>query len=157
MEGYLFDRAAWTWGLLLIALTVATHATAVVGMALAGVQLRFRLEERRPARRVVIPIVMGVVCAVGMLLALLHATEAAIWATAYLCLGALRSPTDAILYSLGAITTAGAPGSISPEGHWRIVGALESVDGGLLFGISTAYLFAVLQMYWPMLSHRQRS
>jgi uncharacterized membrane protein len=35
-----------------------------------------------------------------------------------------------------------------------LMGALEAADGMLLFGISTAYMFAVLQVYWPMLSRR---
>ena len=33
-----------------------------------------------------------------------------------------------------------------------MMGALEAVDGVLLFGISTAYIFALMQTYWPMLS-----
>jgi hypothetical protein len=32
--------------------------------------------------------------------------------------------------------------------------ALEAVNGALLFGISTAFLFAVMQAYWQALSHR---
>jgi hypothetical protein len=32
------------------------------------------------------------------------------------------------------------------------MGALEAADGMLLFGISTAYIFAVMQLYWPMFS-----
>jgi hypothetical protein len=39
-------------------------------------------------------------------------------------------------------------------GQWRMVGAMESADGMLLFGISAAYVFAVMQVYWPMLSRR---
>jgi hypothetical protein len=35
-----------------------------------------------------------------------------------------------------------------------MMGALEAADGMLLFGISTAYIFALMQMYWPMLSAR---
>jgi hypothetical protein len=35
------------------------------------------------------------------------------------------------------------------------MGALEATDGMLLFGISTAYMFAMMQAYWPMLmAHR---
>jgi uncharacterized membrane protein len=34
------------------------------------------------------------------------------------------------------------------------MGALQAADGMLLFGISTAYMFAVMQAYWPMLSAR---
>jgi hypothetical protein len=38
--------------------------------------------------------------------------------------------------------------------HWRMMGALESVDGMLLFGISTAFMFAVIQKYWPLFESR---
>ena len=35
--------------------------------------------------------------------------------------------------------------------------AKKAADGMLLFGISTAYVFAVMQLYWPMLQAiRQR-
>jgi len=152
-EQDLLERASWTWGVLLVALTIAFHATGIVMMALVGARLRLRLEHRSLGLPRVIPVVIGVVGVVGMLLALLHATEAAMWAAAYLWLGALDSPTDAMLYSLGAMTTAGAAG-VTLERHWRMVGALESAGGALLFGTSTAYVFAVMQAYWPMLSRR---
>jgi hypothetical protein len=32
-----------------------------------------------------------------------------------------------------------------------MMGALEAVDGMLLFGVSTAFVFAVIQNYWSML------
>ena len=32
------------------------------------------------------------------------------------------------------------------------MGALEAVNGMLLFGISTAYVFAVMKVYWSMLA-----
>jgi len=149
MEGALLEHASWTWGLSLIVLTITIHATAVVMMALAGAQIRARLERRRLGLRCVIPIVIGVLALVGLLLVVLHGVEAAIWAAAYLWLGALGSPTDAVLYSVGAMTTAGS--ALTLAGHWRMVGALESAGGMLLFGISTAYMFAVMQVYWPML------
>jgi hypothetical protein len=98
--------------------------------------------------------VIGVVGALGLLLAVLHGIEAAIWATAYLWLGALDSLTDAILYSVDSMTTRGASG-LMLQRHWQLMGALEAVDGMLLFGISTAYMFAVMQLYWPMLMTRR--
>jgi len=77
--------------------------------------------------------------------------EAAIWAAAYVWLGALDSPKDAILYSVDTMTTRGASGLMLQQ-HWQMMGALEAAGGMLLFGISTAYIFAVMQLYWPMLS-----
>jgi hypothetical protein len=33
-----------------------------------------------------------------------------------------------------------------------MMGALEAFDGLLLFGVSTAFLFSVMQAYWSMLT-----
>jgi hypothetical protein len=95
--------------------------------------------------------VIGGVAAVGMLLAVLHGIEAGIWAAAYVWLGALASPDVAILYSLDSMTTRGASG-LMLEPHWQILGALEAANGMLLFGISTAFIFAVMLQWWPLLS-----
>jgi hypothetical protein len=48
------------------------------------------------------------------------------------------------------MTTRGASG-LPLDRHWRQLGAIEAMNGFLLFGISTAYLFAVMHAYWPML------
>ena len=155
MNEDLLERASWTWGLSLIALTVAIHALGVVMMALVLEKIRFRLglNQRSLGLGYVIPIVIGLVGAVGLLLAVLHGIEATIWAAGYLWLGALDSPMDAILYSVDSMSTRGASG-LTLQRHWRMMGALEAFDGMLLFGISTAYIFAVMQVYWPMLSRR---
>jgi hypothetical protein len=145
------ENVNWTWGLSLIALTIAIHATGAVVMAFAGFGIRARMELRKLGLRHVIPIVIGIIGAFGLLLAVLHGIEAAIWAAAYLWLGALDTPKDAILYSLDSMTTRGASG-LTLERHWLTMGALEAADGMLLFGISTAFIFAVMQAYWPMLS-----
>ena len=145
------ESVNWTWGLSLIALTIAIHATGAVVMAFAGFGIRARLETRKLGSWHLMPIVIGIVAAVGLLLAVLHGIEAAIWAAAYVWLGALDTPKDAILYSLDSMTTRGASG-LTLERHWLTMGALEAADGMLLFGISTAFIFAVMQAYWPMLS-----
>jgi len=141
----------WAWGLSLIALTIAIHTMGVVMMAVAGLRIRLWLEIRNLGFRYVIRIVIAGVGAVGLLLAVLHGMEAAIWAAAYVWLGALDSLNDAVLYSLDSMTTRGASG-LMLEPHWQMMGALEAADGMLLFGISTAYIFALMQVYWSMLS-----
>jgi hypothetical protein len=98
---------------------------------------------------------IGAITAMGLLLAALHGIEAAFWAAAYLWLGALGSFDSAILYSVDSIATRGAPG-IMLQQHWQIMGALEAVDGMLLFGISTAFIFTVLQFYYVHLVLRVR-
>ena len=141
----------WAWGLSLIALTIAIHTMGVVMMAVAGLRVRLWLEVRNLGLRYVIRIVIGGVGAVGLLVAVLHGIEATIWAAAYVWLGALDSLNDAVLYSLDSMTTRGASG-LTLEPHWQLMGALEAANGMLLFGISTAFIFAEMQGYWSMLS-----
>jgi hypothetical protein len=143
--------ANWAWGLLLIALTIAIHAIGVVLSAFVFVGIRHRLENRRLSERQAILILISLVGAAGLMLAVLHGIEAGIWAAAYVWVGAIASPADAILYSVDSMSTRGASG-LTLDAHWRLMGALEAVDGMLLFGISTAYIFAVLQASWQTLS-----
>jgi hypothetical protein len=75
--------------------------------------------------------------------------EAAAWAGLYLSLGALPGWRDAMLYSLGAITSYGhAP--IFLEDRWRLLGAIEAVNGLILFGLTTAFLYAAIHEVWPL-------
>jgi hypothetical protein len=58
---------------------------------------------------------------------------------------------DALLLSVDSMSTRGASGLILQR-PWQIMGALEAVDGMLLFGVTTAYIFAVMQVNWSMLT-----
>jgi hypothetical protein len=147
----MWGHPSWGWGLSLIALTIAFHATAVVIMAFVGVRMRARLETRDHDLWRVIAVLICIIVVIGLLLAGLHAIECGIWATAYWWLGAFDSFTDALLYSVDSMSTRGASG-LTLQRHWRMMGALEAVDGMLLFGVSAAYIFAVMQVYWSMLT-----
>jgi len=146
----------WTWGLSLITVTMALHATGIAFMAFATVSIRSWLAgENRIKLHHVFAILIALIGLVGLLLAALHGVEAALWAAAYWWLGALHSPAEALLYSVDSISTRGASGLILDH-HWRMIGALEAVDGMLLFGISTAYIFTVMQDYWSLMARRRR-
>jgi hypothetical protein len=136
----------WTWGLSLIALTIGIHVTGVTFLVPALHSFRVRLESRSLGLPRVIAIMVSAFTAVGLLLAVLHGIEAAFWAAAYLWLGALGSPEAAILYSVDTMATRGASG-LTLQPHWQMMGALEAANGMLLFGISTAFIFSVMQFY----------
>ena len=148
------DLASWTLGLSLIVLTIAIHTTGVVLMAFGlESRVRVRVDTHELNRLRAIPIVIGHIGAVALILAALHGVEGILWASAYRWLGAFDSFTDASVYSLGTMTTFELPGlALPPRG--QMVGALEAVNGVLLFGISTAFIFAVMQVYWSMLFRR---
>ena len=52
-----------------------------------------------------------------------------------------------MLYSLSAMTTYGHA-DVFLESQWQLMGALEALNGWLLFGLTTAFLFAVIQKVW---------
>ncbi len=148
------NLVSWTLGLSLIVLTIAIHTTGVVMMAFGlETRIRVRVDKHKDDPRRAIPIVIGHIGAVALILAALHGLESMLWASAYRWLGALGSYTDASVYSLATMTTFEIPGLVLPP-QWRMISALEAVNGVLLFGISTAFIFAVIQAYWLTLSRR---
>ena len=148
------DFPSWTLGLSLTVLTIAIHTTAVVLMAF-GLEstIRVRVEKDTPNLRRAIPTVIARIGAVALILAALHGLEGVLWALAYWRLGALDSFTRASVYALSTMTTFEIPGLTLPT-RFQMISAVQAVNGVLLFGISTAFLFAVIQVHWQLLSHR---
>ena len=89
----------------------------------------------------------GSVAAVALLVVLLHGTEATIWAYAYRSLGGLPDIRSAALYSLNALTSYGHT-DLTLERKWQMMGALEALNGWILFGLSAAFLFTLVQSVW---------
>jgi len=134
----------WAWGLPLIVLTVLVHAFGLVAIRDRLVlELPLMLRARRSSTVLAVLIVVTV-----LLLTVLHAAEAFAWAGAYVALGARPDLASAILYSLSAMTSYGHA-DIFLARHWRLMGAIEALNGMMLFGLSTAFLFAVLREHWP--------
>lgn len=77
----------------------------------------------------------------------LHAFEAILWAIAYRHLSALPDNDSAVLYSLSAITSYGHANLVL-EPRWQLMGALEALNGWLLFGLTTAFLFGIINKVW---------
>jgi hypothetical protein len=113
----------WIWGLSLIALTIAIHATSVTFMVSVLHSFRVRLGNQSPGMPRVFTIVIGTIITTGLLLAALHIIEATIWAAAYLWLGAFGSLESAILFSVDSIATRGASG-LMLQSRWQMLGAL---------------------------------
>jgi len=136
--------ANWAWSLPLIVLTVVIH---VFGLAVID-QRVVRVLSGIMNRRRFIPLFAVVVGAAALLATGLHAGEAAIWAAAYRLLDAVPDSKSTMLYSVGAMTTYGHAGVyLAP--HWQMMGALEALNGMMLFGLTTAFLFSMIQKVLP--------
>src|SRR5262245_30430961 len=147
----MLGNPSWPWGLSLIVLTVTIHAIAVLIMAFVGTRMRVQLEKRTLYQWNLIAILICATGLIGLLLATLHVIECGIWAAALLWLGAVDSPTDALIYSVDSMATLGASG-LTLQRPWQLMGGLEAVNGMILFGVSTAYVFAVMQLNWSLLA-----
>ena len=134
----------WAWSLPLIVLTVLAHT---YGLALIREQVVLPLTGTFGRHRTSLALA-GLMAPTVMLVTVLHAIEAGAWAVAYVALGARPDFASAMLYSLSAMTTFGHA-EIFLAAHWRLMGAIEALNGMMLFGLTTAFLFAVLQRHWP--------
>ncbi len=143
--------ADWAWGLPLIVLNVVIH---VSGLSLINDRV-VRVMSGAGERRRVTPRFAVVMSVVTLLVTILHATEGFIWAVAYRLLGAMPDKRSAMLYSLSALTSYGHA-DLFLQSHWQMMGALEALNGMLLFGLTTAFLFAIIQSVWPLGRQRQR-
>lgn len=140
------------WGLPLIVLTVLAHC---YGLVLIHDHVVDQLNRRLSARRSTVAFA-AIVSTTALLITLLHAAEAVGWAAAYLTLGALHDPGSAMLFSLDAMTTYGHD-DLGLRPHWRLMGALEALTGLILFGLTTAYFYRVIQVNWPSHARDARS
>lgn len=148
-------NASWSWSLVLIATTIIIHAVGIILIAVALERVRADFLHRRPDFEEGALGGFLIFVMVALSLAALHALESIIWAVAYVKLGALTSPAGAALYSVDSMTTRGASGLVLAQ-QWRMMGATEAADGMLLFGISTAFLFYVMQRLWKSESQSAR-
>jgi hypothetical protein len=135
--------ADWAWGLPLIVLTVVLHVLCLGIIHQWAVRI-CHCVVRRPYASAAFVMVTG---ATTLLATCLHGLEAIIWAVAYRLLDALPDSNSAMLYSLSAITSYGHANLVL-EPHWQLMGALEALNGWLLFGLTTAFLFGIIEKLW---------
>ncbi len=85
----------------------------------------------------------------AVVLLLLHIVEIIVWALAFLWIGVddIRDFESATYFSTVTFTSLGY-GDVVIRGSWRMLAAIEAIVGLLIFGWSTALLFAVVQRLW---------
>jgi hypothetical protein len=132
-------RADWAWGLLLIFLTVTMHVGGLGVLHQKAIQRGLFSKRNRRFTGFRYVFALG---AVTMLSTLLHVMEVMVWAASYRILNALPDLRSAMLYSLNAMTSYGHE-SLFLDRRWQLLGATEALNGWLLFGLTTAFLFAM--------------
>jgi hypothetical protein len=73
-----------------------------------------------------------------------HTLEVLVWSLAYLVVDAAPADADRVYFAFVNYATLGY-GDIVPLPRWRLLGPITAMNGVLLFGWSTAVIFAVLE------------
>ncbi|MEM6655671.1 MAG: potassium channel family protein [Planctomycetota bacterium] len=129
-------------------LTIATIGVHAVGTAWwIGCLKRIARVPGKESKRF---LPLRVLCATAVLLLSLHLIEVAIWAGAYRVLPLDRpfsTLEEATYFSTVTFASLGY-GDIVITGPWRLLSAIQAMNGLLVFGWSTALLFAVVERIW---------
>lgn len=132
-------------GTLMISLTVVIHTFGLMGVthAMSWVTDRIRLHGHRSRMLAMNTVVIGV-------FAVLTA-EVWLWAASFTLIGVVDDFETALYFSTITFSTVGY-GDVVPHPEWRMLAALEGVNGFLLIGWSTAYLIAAGMRVGPFKS-----
>ena len=126
---------------LMVLVTVALHGAGLVGLARL-----LRVESREEREAHLSPESWrGLVTTLGMVMGLfaLHGVEIWLYALLYLALGALPDLETAVYFSTITYGTVGYHDAGMAH-SWRLVAAIEGMNGVLLMGWSTAFFVALL-------------
>ncbi|PLK72489.1 metal transporter [Rhizobium sp. TH135] len=132
-------------GTLMISLTVVIHTFGLMGVThvMSFVTDRIRLHGHRSRMLAMNTVVIGV-------FAVLTA-EVWLWAASFTLIGVVDDFETALYFSTITFSTVGY-GDVVPHSEWRMLAALEGVNGFLLIGWSTAYLIAAGMRVGPFKS-----
>ena len=125
-------------GSILMVVTTIVHAGCTVA-ALLGLRMTHAhlwALQTRSGR-------MGLISALVLMMFLAAVLEVIIWAGLYLAVGAISAVEPALYFSMVTFTTLGYGDVVLGEG-WRLLASFEGANGIIMFGWTTALIFAVV-------------
>jgi hypothetical protein len=128
---------------LLVSIAVSFCTIAIHAIVMAGVLWVARIADERAKSRQSLRLVAVMIATVSVLMAA-HIAEVIVWSLAYRMVGAAPPDTNFIYFAFVNYTTLGY-GDVTPTERWQLLGPMTAMNGVLLFGWSTAVIFAVLR------------
>jgi hypothetical protein len=127
---------------LLVGLAATLATLAVHAIVVHAIVMTLRRDLRRGVLGMRIWVNLAFVMAATLLALVGHLAEITLWGFALHVSGAVPDISAAMYSSAGSYTTSGSDIPLPPG--WKLMGPLEAVDGMLMFGVSTAFIFAVV-------------
>ena len=128
---------------LLLSIAVSVCNIAIHAIVMAAVLWAARIADERATSRPSLRLIAVMIAIVSILMAA-HIAEVVVWSLAYMMVGIAPPGTDLFYFAFVNYTTLGY-GDVTPIGRWQLLGPMTAMNGVLLFGWSTAVIFAVLR------------
>ena len=129
---------------LIVALPAILATIVIHGWAVLAVVHLVRHEERFGRAGIRFWRDLLIVSGVILLALLAHLIEVVIWGLVFERCGQFSQLSTAIYHSAVNYTSLGY-GDVVMSATWRFLGPLETADGMVMFGVSTAMIFAVIE------------
>jgi hypothetical protein len=121
----------------------ATFGTIVIqGFVVHAIVITLRRDLKRGALGARLSVNLIFIMGATLLALAGHLAEIGLWAFALDMSGAVADIGAAIYSSAGSYTTSGSDIVLTPQ--WKLLGPLEAVAGMLMFGVSTGFIYAVI-------------
>ena len=132
-------------GSAMIALTVVIHTAGIIGLIACFKVFGSRIVGQWKyiaMTRVLMITIVGIF--------FVHTVEIWIWAVLYRWLGEFENLERALYFSTVTFTTLGY-GDITLQEHWQLLSGFEAVNGIILFGVSTAFVFGIIRKLFEVM------
>ena len=128
---------------LLVSIAVSICNIAIHAIVMAAVLWAARVASERATSHQTLRLIAVMAATVSVLMAA-HISEVILWSSAYAIFDVAPAGTNLVYFAFVNYTTLGY-GDVTPLQRWYLLGPMTAMNGVLLFGWSTAVIFAVLQ------------
>ena len=126
-------------GFVVSLVAIAIHAVMMAVLVRTAYRTSHLTRAAHPQLRLIV-----LMWATVTVLMVAHLSEVLVWGAVYDLLGAVPHGVDSFYFAFVNYTTLGY-GDLLLAPSWRLLGPLEATNGALMFGVSAAMVFAVIQ------------
>jgi len=133
----------------IVAVCLLLHVACIVALADWTLDQREKRKEEMGTFRYI-----GLLLVAFSVIIILHMLEIGIWAVFYYVRSLFGDFETSLYFSITSYTTIGFGDVVLPRA-WRLLGGIEGVTGVLLCGLSTAFVFAIINAMFQMRVQRR--